>query len=199
MLGALQGICEPLQDVPAHVGDVTGDRACKVGDILVAVDKTLVRGREPAYVVECKDKKLPLKKALDELDEAIENRHADAGVMVFAHTDQSPCSEPFRWYDHKALVVLDKDIADPAALRLACLWARWVACRDDHDTIQGIDTSRIADLINGARLSLKTVATIRGCNTKARNALNDASSHLDTLNNEVGEALDEISRALATT
>ena len=196
VLDALEGISEPLQDVPAHVGDELGDSACKVGDILVAIDPTLVHGLEPSYVVECKDKKLPLKKALDELDVAIANRHADAGVMVFAHAEQSPCGEPFQWYDHKAVVVLDKTTPDPAALHLACLWARWVACRDDHDAHEGIDVAQIADLIDGARLSLKTITTIRGCHTKARTALDSSDRHLDQLNSDLEDAFDEIQRQL---
>ena len=197
VLAALQGICQPLQDVPAYVGDLTGDRANKVGDILVALDATLVRGREAAYVVECKDKKLSLKKALDELDEAIENRRADAGVMVFAQADQSPCTEPFHWYDHKAIVVLDKNTADPSALRLACLWARWVACREDREAADGLDTARLTDLIDDARRSLKTIATVRGCNTKAKHALDDASGHLDTLDADLQRVLNELALHLS--
>ena len=94
------------------------------------------------YVVEAKDKPMTLKKALDELDAAMRNRDAEAGLMVFASQGECPVNEPFQWFDHKALVVLDKDELDACALRLACLWARWTARREEAEAMPRRSTSR---------------------------------------------------------
>jgi hypothetical protein len=61
---------------------------------------------------------MPLKRALDELDAAMRNRDATAGLMVFASQAACRISEPFQWFDHKALVVLDKEYLDVQAPRL---------------------------------------------------------------------------------
>src|SRR5262249_41554751 len=77
-------IVTPLQDVPSHVGNEAGSTGGKVGDLVVDLDPAAVRGRRARYVVECKDRSLSLKKALEELDGAIANRDADAALMVFS-------------------------------------------------------------------------------------------------------------------
>ena len=138
----IESIAAPLQDVPAQVGNDVGSAAGKVGDIVVDVDPSFANGGV-RFVIECKDRSLALKKALDELDLAIANRDAHAGVMVFSSQAVAPGTEPFRWFDRRAIVVLDKDELDPHALRLAYLWARWVATRDASTACDGVDTDRL--------------------------------------------------------
>ena len=193
----VQRIVTPLQDVPSQVGNEAGSTGAKVGDIVVDVDPTLVRGRRPRYVVECKDRALSLKKALDELDVAIANRDADAGIMVFASADACPSPEVFQWFDRRAIVVLDKESLDPHALRLACLWARWLACREAAHDPETIDTARVAALVDEARRSLRTAAAIRGSHTRARKAVDEAGRHLDALVAEIEPTLDELAAFVA--
>ena len=107
-------------------------------------------------------------------------------------------SEPFQWYDHKALVVLDEDTLDRQALRLACLWARWVACREDPERAELLDLKHVEALIAAARLSLKTASTIRADHTKARHAIDEGGHHLDALISDLNARLDEIAAELAT-
>jgi hypothetical protein len=194
---SIQRIVTPLQDVPVQVGNEVGSNGGKVGDLLVQVDPSLARGRNPRYVVECKDRSLSLKKALDELDAAIANRDADAGIMVFAGAEACPSPEVFQWFDRRAVVVLDRESLDPHALRLACLWARWVACRDATDDPDSVDTGRIATLIDEARRSLRTVSAIRGSHTRAKKAVDEAGRHLDSLVAEIDSALGELAACVA--
>ena len=42
---------------------------------------------------------------------------------------QNPCRVPLQVYDQTVIVTLDKDCPDPAALHLACAWARRVVRR----------------------------------------------------------------------
>jgi hypothetical protein len=126
------------------------------------------------------------------------NRNAEAGLMVFASQAACPVKEPFQWFDHKALVVLDKEELNTCALRLACLWARWTARREDADGSETIDTARVQALINAARLSLKTTTAIKGDHTKARTAIDQASGHLLGLVNDLNGTLDALEVEIST-
>jgi hypothetical protein len=191
----IESIATPLQDVPAQVGNDVGSAAGKVGDIVVDVDPSFAKG-EARFVIECKDRSLALKKALDELDLAIANRDAAAGVMVFSSQGVAPGTEPFRWFDRRAIVVLDKDELDPHALRLAYLWARWIATRDASAVCEGVDVDRMLAVIESAGRSLKTASAVRGSHTQAKKAIDQAGRQLDSLLADVQSALDELESAL---
>ena len=123
---------------------------------------------------------MPLKKALDELDGAMRNRDAEAGVMVFASQSECPVNEPFQWFDHRALVVLDKhdpDARAPSRLPVGALDGR----REEAEGAGAVDVARCISLLDSARLSLKTVTTIKGDHKKAHNAIDQASVHLVSL------------------
>jgi hypothetical protein len=196
VLDKLMSIVAPQEDVPEHVGNEIGDDGTKVGDIVVTINPDETPGRAVRYVVEAKDRSLTLKRTLDELDAAMRNRNADAAVMVFAGQDVCPSKEPFQPFDHKAIVVLDREELDVYALRLACLWARWTARREEVDGLRAIDPARVQALINAARLSLKTATTIKADHTKARTAINHASTHLEAFVDDLKDTLDQLEREI---
>lgn len=193
----IESIATPLQDVPAQVGNDLGAAAAKVGDIVVDVDASFANG-DARFVFECKDRSLPLKKTLDELDLAIANRDAAAGVMVFSSQEVAPGREPFQWFDRRAIVVLDKDELDPHALRLAYLWARWVATRDASTACDTVDVERMLAVIERAARSLRTASAVRGSHTQAKKAIDQAGRQLDSLLADVQSSLDELESALGS-
>ena len=87
--------------------------------------------------------------------------------MVFSNQGLAPGSEPFQWFDRRAIVVLDKDELDPHALRLACLWARWVATRDASNAGDEVDVDRLLALIESACRGLRTASRF-GAATRRR-------------------------------
>lgn len=188
---AIESIAAPLQDVSSQVGNEVGASASKVGDIVVDVDRSFAKG-DARFAVECKDRSLPLKKALDELDLAIANRDAQAGVMVFSSQELAPGAEPFQWFDRRAIVVLDKGDLDPHALRLAYLWARWVATRDASTASDEVDVDRLLALIESASRGLRTASSIRGSHTQAKKAIDQAGRQLEGLLTDIQAALDEL-------
>lgn len=198
VLACIESLVTPHEDVPEHVGEVTGSAASKTGDIVVNVNPADTPGRTVRYVIEVKDKAMPLKRALDELDAAIRNRDAHAGVMVFASPTSCPSKEPFQCFDHKAIVVLDKETMDAAALRLACLWARWTAAREVAGLPYAFDLDHVRGLLDAARRSLKTVTSVKGDHTKAKKAIDDASRHIAELQNELTSTLDLLELELET-
>jgi hypothetical protein len=193
---AVESIAAPLQDVPSQVGNDAGAAACKTGDIVVDIDPAFARGNS-RFVFECKDRSVPLKKALDELKLASANRDAQAAVMVFSSQDVIPGTEPFRWFDRCAIVVLDKDELDPHALRLAYLWARWVATRDASTASDDVDVDRLLVVVESACRGLKTASAVRGSHTQAKKAIDQAGRQLDALLADVQAALDELQLVLA--
>jgi hypothetical protein len=151
----------------------------------------VVANGEARFVVECKDKPLTLKRALDELDVALDNREAQAAVMVFSSLEVAPRTEPFQWFDRRA-VVFDKENLDPHALRLACLWARWLATRAPSEAHDELDTGRVAAIVDGARRGLRAASSVRGSHTQAKKAIDQAGRQLDALLADVESALDEL-------
>jgi len=198
VLVELTTIVTPQQDVPEHVGNACGNEGTKVGDIVVTVNPAETPGRTVRYVVEAKDKSMTLKKALDELDAAMRNRDAGASVMVFASQGVCPAAEPFLPFDCKALVVLDKEELDASALRLACLWARWTARREETEDSEAIDPARVQSLIESARLTLKTATAIKGDHTQAKTAIDHATGHLNALVNDLKGTLDQLEEEIAS-
>jgi hypothetical protein len=197
VLAQLDPIATAHEDVPEHVGDAIGSDGSKVGDIVISVNSAETPGRAVRYVIEAKDKSMTLKKALDELDAAMRNRNAEAGLMVFASQAASPVKEPFQCFDHRALVVLDKETLDACALRLGCLWARWTARREDAEACDTIDAVKVQALIDTARLSLRAATAIKGDHTKARTAIEHASGHLVSLINDLKGTLDQLELEVA--
>ena len=192
VVDAVTEIVRHLEDVPEHTGDQVGSSGSKVGDLIVLVSAAHTPGRAVRYVLEAKDTRLTLKATLHELGLALRNRDADAAVMVFGSQAACPVTEPFQIFGNKALVVFDRKSLDRQALRLACLWARWTACREIAIVGAELDTAHICELIDQARRALKTSTTIRGSHTKAKKAIDDAGRQLGGMIAELETALIDI-------
>jgi hypothetical protein len=178
-------IVEPFGDIAEPTGTVPGATGGKKGDEVVTLNPEETRGQVARYVLEIKDRKVGLSAILAELDEAQANRGALAAIAVFSREDNCPAAGPFTYHGPRALVALDKDIPDPAALRLACLWARWSAHRQLTEEREGIDAERIDALTAEASRALDRLVTIRRCHTSARNKIQEAGSQVDDLGSEV--------------
>jgi hypothetical protein len=96
----LDAAFSPHADVLTVTGAEKGIADHKVGDFVVSVNPRDTGGRDRRIVVEAKDRKLSMEKALAELDAAMLNRDAQVGVLVFAKAEQAPsrCSNgSVRW------------------------------------------------------------------------------------------------------
>lgn len=184
-------------DVAERVGTETGSAGNQKGDEVVTLNLDDTHGYDVRFVLEAKSRKLTMRATLQELDAAMENREATCAIAVFARQEQAPTSVPFHYAGDKAIVVLDPEGADDSALRLAYMWARWVARRDltgiDADEL---DTARIGGLIDDASRAIDRCTTIRKYHTQARRSIERAASEVDCLVDEVREALDAIAAEL---
>jgi hypothetical protein len=186
----VSGIAAAQGDAAERVGRVGGALGTQKGDIVVTLDPEETRGLDACYAVEAKDKKLGLRATLDELDKAMTNRQAVAGIAVFASSDQAPTRVPFQPHGDKAIVVFDGEEPDPRALRLACLWARWVVKRSLYDVTEAVDVERLESLIEKMRRALGRATTMRRANSTVKKASLELGTHLDEMLDELEAALD---------
>ena len=110
---------------------------------------------------------MTVKAILDELRKAVKNRNAHAAIAVYSRADHAPVPDPFTVFDDLAIVVYDKDNPDPAALRLACAWARWIVQRDARGADEGFDAEAVSKAVEEARQALCRGTMIRRAHAAA--------------------------------
>jgi hypothetical protein len=176
-------------DVAEQVGKTCGVAGTQAGDELVTLAAEDIRGLAARYVLEAKDRKLPLRAILDELAAALEKRGALAAIAVFSRDEHAPIPASFQQFDNRAIVVLDKDDLDDRALRLACCWVRPQLANSDEAVV---DLERSQALIDDARRALGKVTGIRRAHSVARKNIDQASDHVDELIADLETVLDTL-------
>lgn len=185
-------------DVAEHVGTESGAAGTQKGDEVVTLNVDDANGYEARFALEAKSRKLTMRATLKELDDALDNRDALAAIAVFTTQEQAPTSVPFHYAGNKAIVVLDKEGTDDAALRLAYMWARWVVRRELCGTpVDELDVERVCALIDDASRGIERCTTIRKYHTQARKGIDQAGAELDAMVDDVRESLDAIAEELA--
>jgi hypothetical protein len=192
----LTAVAAIAEDVAERVGGSTGSRG-KKGDFVVTLNNSDTGGRDARYVVEAKDTPKRLPAILRELDEAMENRSALAGIAVFAHDHQSPVREPFQTFGNRAIVVFDPGESNDLALRLACCWARWVARREVGISDDAVDVAKIQTLVDSARQGLVSFTKLRTALNASKREIDRGMGHAAVLVTTVETALNEMEAALA--
>ena len=183
-------------DVAEAVGRTSGSSGTRIGDIVVDVDPSLSGGASARYVLECKDRRLSLKALLAELRGAATNRDAQAAVAVISRAAHAPVAEPFAVFDNLAIVTFDKDEPDPAALRLALAWARWVVLRNSPVAVESIDTAAVGAAVEQARQALGRRTAIRRAHSAAVRRIQEAGGEVDEMHDELASLLTRIEQAL---
>jgi hypothetical protein len=192
-----------LSDAAAATGDsvtATGTDAgaipnSKVGDLVANV--TSPSGGTTAVVFECKDRKLSAKKIREELNTAIENRQAQAGVMVFASEDQTPYGAPLiRIGSGLYSVVLDKNQIDDLALKVAYQMARADAMATTVDSSAEVNLRMVAERLGEARAKLNEVTRVKQGIGKARAGLDQAETAVVGMRAALEELLTAVTEEL---
>jgi hypothetical protein len=143
-LGALLADeAQRLGDLYEATGDTTGNiKNCKVGDhvIELGADSAAAHAR---IVWEAKEKQgSSLRAAVDEIDEARRNRHAQVGVFVFSSKTAPEGLEPLHRHGNDIMVVWNPDDAtSEVVVRAAYSLARCLAVRErrtDRESLEAI-------------------------------------------------------------
>jgi len=125
-LEALHGrLLDDVRDVSAEYGDIPHSQK---GDFVVAINPKETGGREVRIVVETKTGPLSKPGAHRELDEAMENRGAVAGILVFdGVADARLDGRHYCAYPNGRFVVVYEEDGDALPLEVACYQARALA------------------------------------------------------------------------
>lgn len=204
--GAQKGVAfeDMLQPLIGRLASLHGDmcernstdkgvKARKAGDFTITLNTASNGGAEACFVIEAKDSDSLSKRAVvSELRNDMSNRDAKAGVLVFAHQDQTPDKLIFQTMGDMAIVACED--GDTMALELAYQWARWVACRELDSA--GADWTRIQKAVEQASRALDVHKTIKGNHTAAKKSIDDAVRWTDHLVNEVRAAIDVLGQAV---
>jgi hypothetical protein len=186
-------------DLVEAVGTTTGARGTKNGDQLVTLSTDDTCGNAARFVLECKDRKLSMTKAMAELDKSMDNHSALAAIAVFSRQELAPTPIPFSWSGNRAVLVYDKDEPDDAALQVAYAWARWICRRaltaDDND----VDVACVEAALTRAQQALQRHQAARSCFSTATKKINEGAAHVADLVDDVRTALNELRKELGST
>jgi hypothetical protein len=172
----LEWIHAPLEDTVLDVGTELGALRNKAGDHVVHLNPDVTLGRDLRIVVESKAQSLGVKAGLDELDRAMANREAQAGVLVFASIERAPLKgRSLRAYaGNRFIAVYDRDDQDPLALEAACQLARTLTLATQLGGDDVIDREHLAQQLE----RLTSVVDEGRCITRGVNA---ARKGIDTI------------------
>lgn len=170
-------------------------KGSKAGDYLVVINPEQTRGREISYVVEAKTGPLTAAKAKSELEMAIWNRGASAGVLVFDGLADAPLGG--RAYlphgDGRFTAVLDLDDGVPLAFEVACREARLAALATvraegklDPGWVQA-HCNRICDAVEEASKMLRSLSSIERGADEARGYYTELRKQILALIDELRE------------
>ena len=126
--------------------------------------------------------------------EAVENRDAAVGILVFSSEAKTPAGGPLvRLAPSRYAVVYDPDTADTLALKVAYQLARtdMLTAASDNDDTQ-IDPELLAQKVQEARTLLDQVTQVKRGISTARNGLDKAESSLVSMKENLLRTLDEI-------
>jgi hypothetical protein len=192
----LASIASVHGDIAEPVGRTSGLSGTQNGDHLVTVSAEDTCGEQARFVIECKDRRLGMAKTMQELAKAMDNHGAQAAVAVFSRAEHAPSPLPFSWSGNRAVLVYDKEVPDGNALQLAYAWARWVCRRDLTADGADIDPRRVEVAFTRARQALARQQAARGCFTLAIKKIDEGTSHVADLVDEVRLALAQLSEEL---
>ncbi len=178
------------------VGDVRGEGGRK-GDVVVAIDgcNGPARGR---IVFEAKSAQLSKNRALAELDEAMETRGADFGVLVVSSEDKLPArTRALREFNGDKLFVVydpDEDMRLPLEVAYALARARVLLARGQEG---GIDVAALHSEVERTLGALEDVRRIKSQLTNATTNIDQARAIVDAMAAGVKGHLAVIQRLVA--
>lgn len=189
----------PFHDTVDRVGTELGADRNRCGDYLVFVNPDSTGGREASVVVECKARsKVGVRAALNELDRAMANREASAGLMVVDDAAGTALGgQPLRVYPgNRVIVLLDREKPEPLALEIACQLVRELAVATLRVQERAVnlgaletDIARLTDVVEQSK-------AIAGGVKVARRGIQTIEESYLRLRGDASELLAQISRRL---
>ncbi|SFR36083.1 hypothetical protein SAMN04487947_0416 [Halogeometricum rufum] len=173
------------------IGELT-DR--KVGDFVLTLEETGQR-----IVIEAKsDKSYSQPEIKKELDDAIENRDADYGIIVFECEDYVPNKVGyFQEFERDRLSIAlsedeDAEEVEPGYLRIAFSWAKTRAIQQYADSDTDFDAEVVQTNISEVEDAIGRFSTIRSKTTSLVKTANEIDEQLEEIENDAKGRLADI-------
>ena len=183
-----------------YTGDTIGEiSGRKVGDFVITLNDTGQR-----IVVEAKsDRGYSQRDIKDELADAVENRDADYGIIVFECESYIPNKVGyFHEFDSERLSIALKETEDddvePGFLRIAYNWARTRTVQGYVDSGTAFDPEAIQNAVSEVSDSVDRFSTIRKKTTSIRKTANEIDEELEEIEGEVKSELADIRTEIQT-
>jgi hypothetical protein len=189
-------------DIVEATGGTPGlDGKNKKGDFVITLNPETLGGRDRRVVVEAKDR--PTQKlsgktgALTYLTEAMENRAADAGILVCSTAVPALADHLLRVYSgNRILVRYDKDEGDTLALEIACQLGRALAARA-HGAEDKLNVTLLAAKIERLREVIEQARAIHGGALEAKRGIRRVDEAYETMRREARALIHELEDRLA--
>jgi hypothetical protein len=183
-----------------YTGDTIGEiSGRKVGDFVITLNDTGQR-----IVVEAKsDSGYSQRDIKEELADAVENRDADYGIIVFESESYIPNKVGyFHEFDSERLSVAlketDDDDVEPGFLRIAYNWGRTRAVQGYVDSGTAFDPEAIQNAVSEVSDSIDRFSTVRKKTTSIRKTANEIDEELEEIEGEVKSELADIRTEIQT-
>lgn len=184
-----------------YTGDSTGEIGeRKVGDFVVTLNDT-----DQRIVVEAKsDSGYSQRDIKEELTDAIENRDADYGIIVFECESYIPNKVGyFHEFDSQRLCIAlsdtDEDDVEPGFLRIAYNWAMTRAIQGYVDSDTTFDPEVVQNAVGEINDAIDRFSSIRKKTTSIRKTANEIDETLEEIEAEVKSELTDIRTEIQAT
>jgi hypothetical protein len=184
----------------SHTFEYTGEKTGQITDSLVGDFVLTIGETGQRIVVEAKSQTGYSQRDIkEELDDAIENRDADYGIIVFECEEYVPNKIGYfqEFGTDKLAVALSEDEeeneVEPRFLRIAFNWAATRAVQQyASDDGEGIDTDVLQNGLNEVESQIDQFSTIRSKTTSIKKTAGEIDNKLEEIETEVGERLTTI-------
>lgn len=172
----------------------------EVGDFVLELNDTGQR-----IAVEAKsDRGYSQREIKEELEDAIANRDADYGIIIFECESYIPNKVGyFHEFDDERLSIAlsqdEEDDIDPAFLRIGFNWARTRTIQNHIDSETSLDPERIQTEINEIEDSIDRFSTIRTKSTRIKGIAGEIDTELESIEGDVKSRLVNIRMEMQST
>lgn len=177
----LQDLARQTGDSPLFTNDIESETGSKVGDEVITLDATFTGGATVKTVWEFKAvKKVSMTDVLEEISEAMKNRHAQSGVFVLARTEHNATWARFTSHPgRRAVIIVDEDNVDELLVHYAHIWSRVEAVRSLGNINSAIDFDRLLVAVEEAENALDGLSQVKKSHTEIQTSLESGVDWLD--------------------
>lgn len=189
----------PFRDTVEHVGTELGADRNRCGDYVATLNPATTGGADVRVVVECKARpRIGVRAAMTELEKAMGNREATAGLLVLDNADGTALGGlSLRAYPgNRVVVLLDRGKPEPLALEIACQLVRELALASVRSEEHSVDLSALESDLACLTDAVEKAKAIASGVKVARRGIQNIEDAYARLRSDATDALAQMARRL---